>query len=93
MNILSDRSKYMAYISQSNYVCVVLSDLQSVDSAVQTLSVCWRSSQAFNLLPQPVLSCFMLLHQLGALPLCQDALLQVSFCILKIKVLILSHPK
>lgn len=64
-------------------MCVLLSDLESVDSAVQTLSVCWRSSQAFNLIPQPVLSCFMLLHQLSALPLRHDALLQVSYCILR----------
>lgn len=53
-------------------------DLQCVDGAVQSLPVCWRSTLTFHLLPQPILGCFMLLHQLSALPLRQDALLQLS---------------
>lgn len=60
---------------------------------MQILSVCWRSTKAFNLLPQPVLSCFMLLHQLGKLSLCHDALLQVSYHILKTLAVIISHIK
>lgn len=61
----------------------LLTDLQCVYGAVQGLPVCWRSTQTFDLLPQPILGCFMLLHQLSALPLCQDALLQLGCCSLQ----------
>lgn len=53
-------------------------DLQGVGSTVQTLSVLRRSRQTFDLISQPVLSSFVLLHQLSALPLRQDSLIQLS---------------
>lgn len=53
-------------------------DLQGVGSTVQTLSVLRGSRQTFDLISQPVLSSFVLLHQLSALPLRQDSLIQLS---------------
>ena len=60
-------------------VCVNMStNLQRVGGVVETLSVRGWGSQDFDLLAEPVLGRPVLLHQLGELPLRQDAQLQVS---------------
>lgn len=63
----------------------VLPHLESVDRVVKALFVGGSWPQSFDLLSEPVLSRFMLFHQLSALSLSEDPFLQETQQFLKQK--------